>query len=420
MTWIKAHYISPNFMKLWAGQFLAVAGTQFGSLAFPLVAISVLDASPEQLGILAGLAGLPWLLFGLFVGVGVDRFRRRPIIAAADFGRGIVVGWIAIAAMIGFLTIEQLYVAMFLVGTLAVLFETAYQSFLPSVVRHDQLVDASGKLAVTESITGVAGPSIAGFVIQATTASFGILIDSFSYFASAAFVRSVDSEEETPTKTKREPILRSLRDGFMYLWRLRIVRWFALSNATFMLFFTISQSVIFVFYTRDVGIEAGEIGLIFAIGNIGALLGASFATRIGNQIGLGPSIVVGSVLRACGVALIPVVFLLESGFAIALLITAQFVQSFGWSIWSVHQGSTRQILVPDAVRGRVNGSFLFLVRGVTSVGGFAGAAIVSLTSVRGTLAIAAIGVLVGSLWLLPANLLQMKTTPSDPLEEIPS
>ena len=100
--------------------------------------------------------------------------------------------------------------------------------------------------------------------------------------------------------------------------------------------------------------------------------------------------------------------------AILILIIAQLVQAFGWSIWAVHQGSTRQILVADEIRGRVNGSFLFLVRGMTAIGGFLGAALADAFGVHWTLAIGAVGVLAGTLWLIPANLPAMRILSDNP------
>lgn len=414
MKRLRAHSINPDFLNLWAGQSLAVLGSQFGALAFPLVAIMVLDVTPGELGLIYGVGGLPWLLFGLFVGVGIDRFRRRPILIAADVARGLLIGWIPVAAFLDVLTIEQLYVVIFLVGTCSVLFETAYQSFLPSVVAREELVDASGKLAVTESVTSVAGPSLAGVVIQITTAPVGLIVDAFSYLASAISIARITDRETPTSKTTTQPhMLASLRQGFAYLWNLRIVRAFTLSNATFMLFFTVVQSVVFIFYARELDLNAGIIGIIFAIGNAGSLVGAALASRIGARSGPGPSILLGSALRAAGTAAIPIAAIVPA-LAIPILVIAQLVQAFGWSIWSVHQGSTRQMLVADEIRGRVNGSFLFLVRGMTAIGGFLGAALADSFGVHWTLVIAALGVLAGTLWLIPANLLAMRTLPDSP------
>lgn len=285
--------VNANIRRLWIGQSLALAGTQFGALAFPLVAITVLDATAQELGILAGPAGLPWLFFGLFVGVGVDRFWRRPILVAADLGRGVLVGWNPILAWLGILPIGQLDVITFVVGTLTVFFETAYQPFLPVVVDRRDLVDASAKLAMTESVTKVAGLSIADFVIQATTAPLGMLVDSASFLASAMMIRRIDGPQVTQAVARQEHVLWSLRQGLVFLWRLKTVRWFALSNATFMLFFTVSRAVVFIFYTRDLGLGAGLIGVMFAAGNIGALVGAAIATRVGNRMRPAPSVLAG-------------------------------------------------------------------------------------------------------------------------------
>ena len=157
-----------DFRRLWLGQSLSLAGAQFGALAFPLVAILTLDASPGQIGLLVGIGTLPWLLFGLVVGVAIDRWPRRPVLIGADLGRGLLVGAVPIAAAFDALQMEHLFVAAFLVGTLSVFFDTAYQSYLPAVVEPEHLIGASSKLAMSESMTALPGRAWPGSSFRAS------------------------------------------------------------------------------------------------------------------------------------------------------------------------------------------------------------------------------------------------------------
>jgi MFS family permease len=117
-----------EFVKLWAGQTISQFGTQVSQLAIPLTAALVLNASPAQMGLLSAFAFAPFLLLSLFAGVWVDRAHRRPTLIVADLGRAISLASIPVAALIGALTIEQLYVVGLLTGTLTVFFDVAYQS----------------------------------------------------------------------------------------------------------------------------------------------------------------------------------------------------------------------------------------------------------------------------------------------------
>ena len=73
-----------DFVRMWTGQTISLAGSQVTLLALPLTAILVFKASAFQVGALSTVEFLPFMLLGLPVGVWVDRLRRRPILVAAD------------------------------------------------------------------------------------------------------------------------------------------------------------------------------------------------------------------------------------------------------------------------------------------------------------------------------------------------
>ncbi len=352
-----------DFMRLWLAQTLSLVGSQFGGLALPLVAILVLHASAPEVGLLTGIAGVPWLLIGLFVGVGVDRVRRRPILVAADLGRGLALAWVPVAAALGVLRIEQLYVVAFVVGTCAVFFETAYQSYLPTLVGRESLIEGNSKLAATESIAGVAGPTVAGVVIQFVSAPLAVAVDACSYLLSALSLRGIRRIE--PSAGVVAPA-SGRRPG----------RGHALPVAT-------SPHPSLRTLERDVHAVLHRV-----TGRAARLL---LQRR-----------------RAVGLVAVPLTLALPDHAVVPALIVGLLLHAFGWSLWSVHQGSTRQLLAPDRIRGRVNGSFLFMVRGMTAVGGFVGAGLAAAVGVQTTIVVTVAGALVGSAWLLVPGLIRLR------------
>ena len=128
-----------DFLKLWSGQTVSQVGSQVSALALPLAAVLVLDATAFEVALLGTVEFLPFLLFALPAGVWVDRLRRRPILIVTDLCRGLVLASIPVAYLLDALTIWQLYVVGFLVGICTVFFDVSYQSYLPSLVRKDQL-----------------------------------------------------------------------------------------------------------------------------------------------------------------------------------------------------------------------------------------------------------------------------------------
>src|SRR5690606_32634534 len=98
-----------DFLNFWIAESISQAGAQVSLVALPLLAIYVLDAAPSQMGFLTAAGTAPFLLIGLFVGVWVDRLRRRPLMIAADILRGLLMLIIPIAWLLDVLRIEMLY-----------------------------------------------------------------------------------------------------------------------------------------------------------------------------------------------------------------------------------------------------------------------------------------------------------------------
>ena len=143
---------------------------------------------------------LPFILFSLPAGAWVDRLRRRPILIAGDIGRAVLLASIPVAYALDVLTIWQLYVVGFVAGTLTVFFDVSYQSYLPSLVDRDQLIEGNSKLEVTRTIAQTAGPALSGGLIGLLTAPIAILLDSISYGVSAFFVFLIRRQEPTPDR----------------------------------------------------------------------------------------------------------------------------------------------------------------------------------------------------------------------------
>jgi MFS family permease len=120
-------------------------------LALPLVAILVLKASTFEVAALGVVEFLPFVLLTLPAGVWVDRLRRRPILVVADWGRAVALGSVPLAYALGGLTLGQLYVVGFVVGVFTVFFDVSYQSYLPSLVDRDRLVEGNAKLELSRA-----------------------------------------------------------------------------------------------------------------------------------------------------------------------------------------------------------------------------------------------------------------------------
>jgi hypothetical protein len=141
-----------DFLKLWAGETVSLLGTQVSSLAIPLTAIGLLDAGPNQLGLLRTAQFLPFIVLTLLAGTWVDRRRRRPLMVAANLLRAALLLAVPLLAWADRLELWQLYGIVAVVGVGAVFFDLSYLSYLPSLVRREHLVEGNSKLAVSASV----------------------------------------------------------------------------------------------------------------------------------------------------------------------------------------------------------------------------------------------------------------------------
>ncbi len=207
---LKGLWRRPDFLKLWAGQTVSIFGTLITGVALPLTAIYALRATPAEVALLSAANVAPGLALGLFAGVWVDRLRRRPILIAADVGRALALGSVPVAALLGALTIQQLYVVALLTSALTVCFESAYPAYLPSLLARDELVEGNSKLTASASVAEVAGFGLGGALVQALTGPIAIGVDALTYVVSAVSLLLIRHREAAsaergagPTDTQR-------------------------------------------------------------------------------------------------------------------------------------------------------------------------------------------------------------------------
>ena len=410
---------NPEFRKRWAGQSASLVGSEVTRVGLPLTAVLFLGATPAQMALLEAIAAIPHVLVGLVAGVWVDRLRRRPIMIWADLGRAAALCAIPAAAMLGVLRVEQLYVVVALVATLTLFFDVAAFSFLPSFVPRAQLADANGKLAASASAAQVAGPGLAGVLVQALTAPIAIAVDAVSFVVSAAFLGLMRVPEGEPAASaggERPDAWREAKEGLRVLLADPVLRTAAGSGAAFNLFSQVFWAAYLIYVARELGAAPAVIGVAFAAGGVGGLVGALLAARTASRFGLGSTLVGASL--AYGVGFWPVAAATPSWPALAVAVTlaaAHFFRALALAILSVNFAAVQQALVPDRLRGRVGSAMHVIAWGTLPVGSLIGGVLGEWVGLRATLVVGAMGGLVGFLWtvLSPVRAMREIPTPSE-------
>jgi MFS family permease len=378
-----------DFLKLWTGQTISEFGSQVSQLAIPWVALVTLNASAFEVATLGTVEFLPFVLFTLPAGVWVDRLRRRSILIVGDAGRALLLVSIPIAYALGHLTLAQLYIVGFLVGIHTVFFDVAYQSYLPSLVDRDALIEGNSKLNVTSSGAQVAGPGAAGGLIALATAPYAILVDAVSFVVSGAFTVWIRKREEPPEQlVEQRHLLVELWEGLRYVLRHRLLLPQAMSTGVSNFFSSLLFSIVLVYAHRRLGMSSGLIGLSFSLGAFGWMLGASQAARFRNWLGVGGATILGASLTGPASFLIPFA---PRSFPVPFLIASIAIMGFGAVVYNIQQVSLRQAICPPRLQGRMNASMRFLVWGTMPLGSLTGGTIAAAAGLRTALFVGAIG-----------------------------
>ena len=395
------------FRRFWTGQTISLMGDQVTLIALPLTAVLVLDANAAQMGYLVAAELIPNLLFALHAGAWVDRRgRRRQIMIATDLGRGAVIATIPLAYAFDALTIHQLYIVAFLVGTMSVLFQVAYSSLFIAVVERDSYVTASSLLAGSRAFSFVAGPSIGGVLVQILKAPVTLVIDSVSYLFSAGFLASI-APVEPPTETgERGQVVA----GIKYVLRNRTMRASLLATATINLFNFAFHALFILYAVRSLDVRPGTLGLVLGAGAVGGLIGSVLTTRLSRRIGIGPAFLLGCIVFPVPLLLVP----LAGGpqwLVLAMLFLAEFGSGLGVMILDITAGSIFAALVPGRLRSRVSGAYTVVNYGIRPIGSLLGGFLGTALGLRPALWIATTCAIAGFLWLIPSPIPGMRELP---------
>jgi len=354
-----------NFTTFWTGQTMSELGAQLGQLAFPVLAVAMLQATAFEVGVLnaAGLAA--FLVVGLPVGAWVDRRLKRRTMIAANIVRTAAMATVPLLWWGGLLEVWHLYVVAAIVGTATVFFDVSYQSYVPVLVSPGNVGQANSKLEATAQIARIGGPAAGGLLLTVVTAPVLFIGEAAGYLLSAVFLARTRDREVAAPAADRRPLGVEIKEGLSFVIRhpliSRIAACTGAMNFCGMLIFTMMPVLIL----RNLGLGPQGMGLIMAAGAAGGLLGAIAAPRLAAWAGEGTVIPVCAIVSAVFLIPVPVAAMIaQPGISLALLLLSEFGFGFVILVYNIMQLSMRQRVCPPRLLGRMNASIRFVVWGV--------------------------------------------------------
>jgi MFS family permease len=376
-----------DFVRLWTGQTISVFGSMVGRSAMAFTAILVLQASPFQLGLLNSMELIPAVLTSLFAGAWVDRLLRRPLLIGADLGRALALSTVPIAAIMGILHIEQVYLVALIVSILTIFFDVAYQSYLPGLVGREGLMEGNSKLSASAAVAEFGGFSLGGWLVQIFTAPFAMLIDAGSFVVSAISVWLIRSREPAILPSEHPNMRREIVEGMKTVWHQPLLRASAIAVLVGGLGSGVYGALVVLYMSRGLDFNPGLLGMIWAIGGVSSFLGASLTPRLSRRLGTGRAMVFGLGVFGMASLFVP----LASGptvFSAACLIAAQLGDGF-YILYEINLVSLRQNITAEHLLGRVNATTQFINLGATLAGSLLGGLLGEALGVRPVLLIGA-------------------------------
>ena len=352
-------WLNRDYILLWSGQMISAIGSRVSMLAFPLFVLA-LTHSPVQAGLIGAPRGLPYALFMLPAGALIDRWNRKRVMILCDIGRAIALGSIPLALILGRLTMAQIYVVSLVEGTLFTFFSLAHIACLPHVVSKEQLPTAVAQESIIDSVTELIGPSIGG-VLYGIGRAVPFLTDAISYGASVVSLLCIKAKFQEERDPAPLHLWADIKEGLVWLWKQPLLRFLALLTGG-MIAPVIGYSLILIVIAQSQHASAFTIGVIFACGGLGGILGAFLVTPLQKRFSFG-QIMVGSTwiwaLTWLLFAVAPNPLILGMVTAVSFIIVPIFMSvQFGY----------RLALIPDHLQGRVNSVFRLIAFGSEPLG----------------------------------------------------
>ncbi|MFJ4651911.1 MFS transporter [Nocardia sp. NPDC088792] len=360
-----------DFRSWWAAVTVSAFGTAVSSIAIPLVAVLSLHASTFQVGLLDAAGTVAWLAIGLHAGVWVEHMRRRAVLIVCDLLRAGLLLSIPIAAFGGVLSLAQLVVVALGMGLVTVVYGVARQAYVPFLVGRERLVVANGRIESTQSAAAAAGQLLGGVLVTTLGAAAAVLIDVVSYVLSVVLMTPIRVREPAPERPDPQSGTRQrLLAGLHHVFGDPVIRLFVLTAAIVNFADAALMALLVPYLVHELHAGAAVIGVVMAITQGGAVVGAAVTDRVVRAAGPVRALF-GAVLSIpLFMVLVPLPF---SG---PVAITATTIGLTAVAAVATVAGiiirSHRQATVPSGLLARVSAAIRFLTWGVIPLGALAG------------------------------------------------
>lgn len=382
------------FIKLAWANLAAQSAEQVSLAAVPIVAVVALGAGPGDIGTLAAMQSLPFLLLSLPAGVLADRWSRRRLMLGAELLRALSLAALLLVTLSGQLSIALLAVLGFLGATGTVAFSVAAPASVPAMVPRGLLAAANGRLELARALAYAGGPAVAGALVSWAGAPSAFVLAVM--LSVAALLLLFGLPEPQRVDTPRRAVLHELLEGAQFVWQHPLLRPVLLTAVAWNLAWFALQAVYVPYAIKALHLSPGAVGATMAGLGAGMLLGALFAARVMRSVSFGTAVVLGPIGSLVAAVVMLATLAWPSGPLAAL---SWFLFGVGPVLWVISSATLRQTVTPGDKLGQVGAIFLTVNTGVRPLGAAIGGAVGEHWGMGASLWIVVLGFAV-QLWLI--------------------
>ncbi|MET4059648.1 MFS family permease [Arthrobacter sp. UYP6] len=371
-----------NFRALWISSTAGIFGTSVAAVALPLIAAVELDASDFAVAALSGMGFLPWLLFGLPIGVLVDRFRRKPVVMIALVLRIVVLMSLPVAFWMDRLTVLQLFVVSFLSGLAAVFSMLAESALVPRAVKREELIEGNGLMTGSAASADAVGRGLGGWLTGAWGASNSLLLQVGASVASLVSVATLKVQETPAARPAGSRIFGDMVQGLRYSFSTAPLRAILLVGALWNLGGAIVVSLMVILVVRTLGESGAMLGFLTASTALGGTLGGLTVKRVTQRLGSGTVWRFSMLPAAAGYASL---LLMTPGWGMVPGFIGLFLAGYAISMNVVVSTSFRQRVCPPQMLGRLGSASRMVTWGMLAIAGVIAGLLVDALGIRGAI-----------------------------------
>lgn len=388
-----------GYLRFWTATTVSGFGSYLTTLALQVLVLTDLHGSATDVGLVNAARWAAYLALGLVAGVWIDRVRRRPVLVATDLGRGLLLGLVGALALTGHLTVALLVALVAVFGLLSLAGDAASQSLLPALVPRPLLVRANARLEQSGAAAQTTGPALAGVITTTLGAPVAILLDAVSYLVSGLMLVTLPHAEPAPSAVPRSA-RREVGEGLRWVYRHPTLTPLALNTHGWFLCWAVLGTVQVSYALTGLGFSALTLGLVFALGGLAALAGASATERSVARWGPGRVMLASRLGYGPGVVLVALAPSAADGhaapLAVLLMAVSQLLIGLGMGLEGAAEMAFRQAVTPERLQGRMNTTLRSVNRAMIVVGAPLGGLLADTAGPRTALWVTAAGlVLVG-------------------------